>query len=55
MYCQRYHVYLIPEEVQLKDAIAFEYGNRLSIAPKADKEIANKDSVAVVERRMTNF
>lgn len=35
-YCLENHMYLILEEVELKIAIAFEYGSRLSTAPKTD-------------------
>lgn len=53
-YGLRYHMYLVAEEVRLKDDIAFAYGNGLSIDPKADAEVGSKDREVVAERNMTD-
>lgn len=37
-YCHRYHINMILEHGQLKDDIAFAYGNTLSKAAKDDKD-----------------
>lgn len=44
----QYHMYLIREEVGLKNAIAVAYGNRLSTAAKADDEVEGEQSALVV-------
>lgn len=54
MYSLRYHMYLILEKVELKEAIAFVFGNGLSAAPKADAEKGSDDR-AVVERSMIHI
>lgn len=41
-------MYLVPEEVKLKDVIAVSYGSGLGIAPETDAEIGGRDSVVVV-------
>lgn len=45
-------MYLITKEVELKDVIAFEYGNVLILASKADAEVGDEDSVVIVERNI---
>lgn len=45
-----YHMYLIPEEGQLKDAMAFAYDRGLGIATKPDKEGEDEDSAILLEK-----
>lgn len=47
-------MYLIPEGVQLKDAIIFAYKNGLSIDSMADAEVGAMDSTVVLERNLTD-
>lgn len=52
--CLWYHLYLVREDVQLKDAIAFAYRNKLCIARNRDIEVGgiDKDNAVVLERNM---
>lgn len=45
-------MYIIPEEVQQKDAISLANKNGLSIAPKSDAEVGGADTKVVLERNM---
>lgn len=47
------HMYLTPKEGQLKDAIAFVYGNGQCKAPNSDAEEGG-DDIAVVGKNMTD-
>lgn len=42
-------MYLVPEEVELKDAIAFAYSSRFSIAQNADVEEGGEENTVVAE------
>lgn len=53
-YCLRYHICMTLEKVELKDNIAFAYGNDLSIAAKSDLEVVCGDSQVVVQICMIN-
>lgn len=52
-YCLRYHMYLILEEMEWKDAIDISYGNGLSISPKAGTAVGGDNSAVVVEINMS--
>lgn len=52
-YFLEHNIYLILEEVELNDAIAFAYDNGLRISPKPDVEEGGENSPVVVEINMT--
>lgn len=53
-YCLRYHMYLILEEMPLKDAIEYASSNGLSVAPKDEAEIGGEDCTVAVARSTTD-
>lgn len=55
MYCQRYHIYLILEKVELEETTAYLCGNRLGIASNANGEVGGEGIKVVVQREMTEM
>lgn len=54
MYSLLYHIYMIYEDMELKDVISFEYANRLNKAANADKELYREDRAVVIKNDMTS-
>lgn len=47
-YCRLYHIYLIPEYVQIKNPIIVAYINSLSITAKREEHMSEAEGSAVV-------